>query len=91
MEEQRAAIIKQCLEPAAHERLNRVRLVKPAQASMAEKLIIQLFQATRTPISQDQLVEILEQTAAKGVGKVAFKRKKRFDSSDDNDSDDDKF
>nr|POE90012.1 programmed cell death protein 5 [Quercus suber] len=57
----RASMLAQILEPAAADRLNRIRLVKASRAEDVENRLISLAQSRqlRGPVSETQLKEIL--------------------------------
>nr|POF05445.1 programmed cell death protein 5 [Quercus suber] len=57
----RASLLSQILEPAAADRLNRIRLVKASRAEDVENRLISLAQSRqlRGPVSETQLKEIL--------------------------------
>lgn len=63
-EAQKQAILRSALEPAARERLTRVRMARPEVASNLENQIVQLAVSGRlkSPITDEQLKSILEQS-----------------------------
>ncbi|BDC19797.1 DNA-binding protein [Acidianus sp. HS-5] len=64
-EKQKEALLRIILTPEARQRLNNVKLVKPEIAESLENQLIALAQAGRikTPITDDELKEILSQVA----------------------------
>ncbi len=64
-ERQKESLLRIILTPEARQRLNNVKLVKPEIAESLENQLIALAQAgrIRTPITDDELKEILSQVA----------------------------
>ncbi len=67
LQEQLKAVSMQILEPAARERLNNLRVVKPELAMQLEAYLAQLYQAgqIKQKISEQQLVSILKKLGEK--------------------------
>ena len=67
MEGQLKAVSWQILEPAARERLNNLRVVKPELAMQLEAYLAQLYQAgqIKQKITEEQLVSILKKLGEK--------------------------
>ena len=87
-EEQRQAILSQILSFAAKERLNRVKLVKPEAARHAEETVLNGVQngRLRPPVSEDEVVQILEQISDltnPTHQKITFKRRPMDDEDDE--------
>ncbi|KAI1830990.1 DNA-binding protein [Penicillium sp. IBT 16267x] len=63
--DRRASILSQILEPAAADRLGRIRLVKESRANDIESRLIMLAQTgqLRQKVSEDQLKELLNAVA----------------------------
>ncbi len=61
-EAQRQALLRRILTPAARERLNNVKLVRPELARIVEDQIIALVQAgrLRPPVDEDIVKQLLE-------------------------------
>lgn len=83
-DEARKSILLQILEPDAHDRLNRIRLVKESRAQDVEDRLIMLARSgqLRSKVTEDQLKEILgalsdkeEQQGRMGGGKITVTRK----------------
>lgn len=78
-------MLTQILEPDAHDRLNRIRLVKASRAREVEDRLIMLARSgqLRAKVSEDQLKEILgalsqkeeREGGAAGVGRITVARK----------------
>ncbi|KAJ5639725.1 DNA-binding protein [Penicillium longicatenatum] len=88
--ERRASILSQILEPAAADRLGRIRLVKESRANDIETRLIMLAQTgqLRQKVSEDQLKELLnaiaENQRKEEEHKVVFTRRKGgWDDDDD--------
>ncbi|KAJ5652399.1 DNA-binding protein [Penicillium longicatenatum] len=88
--ERRASILSQILEPAAADRLGRIRLVKESRANDIETRLIMLAQTgqLRQKVSEDQLKELLNAVAEnqrkEEEHKVVFTRRKGgWDDDDD--------
>lgn len=92
MEEKRKTIIRQILDPAAQERLQRIGIVKPDKQKAVEGLIIQLVQSGQIQgkVDENQLIQLLErveeQTNPQSTVKIQRKRVAN-DSDDDIDLD----
>lgn len=91
-EQMRRDLLATVLEPAARERLSRIALVSADRARQIEAILLRMAQTgqLRGRVSEDQLIELLEQAEAaqsKGVprkGAVVFQRRKGgFDDDDD--------
>ena len=67
LEGQLKAVSWQILEPAARERLNNLRVVKPEIAMQLEAYLAQLYQAgqLKQKITEEQLVQILKKLGEK--------------------------
>ena len=67
LQEQLKAVSMQILEPAARERLNNLRVVKPELAMQLEAYLAQLYQAgqIKQKITEAQLVSILKKLSEK--------------------------
>jgi len=92
MEEKRKTIIRQIVDPAAQERLQRIGIVKPDKQKAVEGLIIQLVQSGQIQgkVDENQLIQLLErveeQTNSHSTVKIQRKRVAN-DSDDDIDLD----
>lgn len=90
-ETQRKMILKQLLDADAHERLTRIGLVNQSKQVMIENAIIMKVQqgAIQTKLDDSALLRLIEEvSAAQGsASKVVMRRKN--DSDDDLDLDDD--
>ncbi|KAJ9202982.1 hypothetical protein DTO021D3_5794 [Paecilomyces variotii] len=88
-EERRAAILNQILEPAAADRLGRIRLVKESRATDVENRLIMLAQTgqLRQKVTEDQLKELLNAVAEnqrEEEQKIVINRRKGgWDDDDD--------
>ncbi|CRG82954.1 hypothetical protein PISL3812_00301 [Talaromyces islandicus] len=89
--ERRSAILTQILDPAAADRLGRIRLVKESRATDIENRLIMLAQTgqLRQKVTEDQLKELLNAVAEntrkeEEEQKVVFSRRKGgWDDDDD--------
>ncbi|EED13898.1 dsDNA-binding protein PDCD5, putative [Talaromyces stipitatus ATCC 10500] len=89
--ERRAAILNQILDPAAADRLGRIRLVKESRATDIENRLIMLAQTgqLRQKVTEDQLKDLLNAVAENSrkeeeEHKVVFSRRKGgWDDDDD--------
>ena len=75
LEGQLKAVSWQILEPAARERLNNLRVVKPEIAMQLEAYLAQLYQAgqLKQKITEPQLVQILKKLGEKRDIKIKRK------------------
>lgn len=87
MEEKRKTIIRQILDPTAHERLQRIGIVKPEKQKAVEGLIIQLVQQGQIQgkLEENQLIQLLERVEEQTnpQSTVKIQRKRVGDDSDD--------
>lgn len=89
--ERRSAILTQILDPAAADRLGRIRLVKESRATDIENRLIMLAQTgqLRQKVTEDQLKDLLNAVAENSrkeeeEQKVVFSRRKGgWDDDDD--------
>ncbi|OKL62962.1 hypothetical protein UA08_01979 [Talaromyces atroroseus] len=89
--ERRSSILSQILDPAAADRLGRIRLVKESRATDIENRLIMLAQTgqLRQKVTEDQLKELLNAVAENSrkeeeEQKVVFSRRKGgWDDDDD--------
>ena len=100
-EQQRLAVLSQALTPEALERLNRIKLVKPENAEVVGKAIVNLAMSGKlsTPMNEAKLIELLErqsnmsknaQSSQASTSTISIRRKKyNLDSDSDDDNDDD--
>jgi len=98
-EAQREAILDQVLEPAAHARIGRMKLVRPEKARAVEDSLIRAATTgqLKSKVSEEQLIAMLEQIGGGGDDKesgtkkkgITIQRRKGFDEDDDDDNDDD--
>ena len=98
-EAQRESILDQILEPAAKDRIQRLKLVRGEKARAVEDSLIRAATtgALKQKVTEEQLVQMLEQFAgtddkgdgAKKKGITIQRRKSAFDDDDDDDNDDD--
>ena len=83
----RATILSQILEPAAADRLGRIRLVKASRADDVENRLIMLAQSRqlRGPVSEAQLKDILNAVSEQSqeAEKVTVQRRKGGWDEDD--------
>lgn len=86
----RASILAQILEPAAADRLNRIRLVKASRAEDVENRLIQLAQSRqlRNPINEAQLKDILGAISEQAEEKEKVTVQRRKGGWDDDDLED---
>ncbi len=101
MEEQRANILEQILEPAAKDRMNRLKLVKKDKARAVEDSLIKAATSgqLRNKVTEEALIGMLDGVAGGGgaggeVGPVKKsisiqRRNYGMDDDDDDDNDDD--
>ncbi len=100
MEEQRANILEQILEPAAKDRMNRLKLVKKDKARAVEDSLIKAATTgqLRNKVSEEALISMLDGVAGGGAEGGAEAPKKSIsiqrrnygmDDDDDDDNDDD--
>lgn len=83
---QQQSILKQILTPAAHERLNRVKLVRDL-ASLETRLVEMAVKGELSAqITESQLISMLEKGQSTQP-KIRFDRKHHMDDDDDNDDD----
>jgi len=89
--EQKKAMVRTVLEPAALERLNRIGLLKPEKQRAFEDIIIANVQrgAIKQKIDESTLISMIEQIGASAMTganvsttSVSFKRR-AFDDDDD--------
>ena len=86
--EQRQSILNQILEPAAQERLGRIRLVKASRAEDVENRLIMLAKSgqLREKITEEKLKGLLEAVAEnEEVKKISVVRRKGAWDDDDDD------
>jgi programmed cell death protein 5 len=87
--EVRQSILNQILEPAAAERLGRIRLVKESRATEVENRLITLARSgqLRQKITEEQLKDLLNAVAETKEEKkiVVSRRKGGWDDEDDDD------
>ncbi|KAL2009163.1 hypothetical protein VTN00DRAFT_7357 [Thermoascus crustaceus] len=90
--ERRAAILSQILDPAAADRLGRIRLVKESRARDIENRLIMLAQTgqLRQKVTEDQLKELLgavaeNQRKEEEEHKIVINRRKGGWEDDDDD------
>lgn len=101
MEEQRASILDQILEPAAKDRMNRLKLVKKEKARAVEDSLIKAATSgqLRTKVSEEELIGMLDGVSGGSSGGeggensskkgVSIQRRNYGMDSDDDDNDDD--
>jgi DNA-binding TFAR19-related protein (PDSD5 family) len=100
MEEQRVAILEQILEPAAKDRMNRLKLVKKDKARAVEDSLIKAATSgqLRAKLSEEQLISMLDGVGGGGEGGgegtgskrgITTQRRNYGMDSDDDDNDDD--
>mmetsp|Transcript_22209 Transcript_22209/g.32319 ORF Transcript_22209/g.32319 Transcript_22209/m.32319 type:complete len:97 (-) Transcript_22209:131-421(-) len=92
MEEQKMSILDQILEPAAKDRILRLKIVKKEKAERVEHTLIQAATSgqLRGKVTEEQLIEMLDKISDSGdtgIKKVTIQRRK-FDFDDDDDDDD---
>ncbi|KAK5945120.1 hypothetical protein PMZ80_002324 [Knufia obscura] len=93
-EEQKASILNQILEPAAADRLGRIRMVKASRAEDVENRLIMLARSgqLRAKVTEDQLKQMLasltEHEEQSGKSLKAPKVMRRTDWDDEDDLDD---
>ncbi|KAF3396775.1 Programmed cell death protein 5 [Talaromyces pinophilus] len=90
--DRRATILNQILDPAAADRLGRIRLVKESRATDIENRLIMLAQTgqLRQKVTEDQLKDLLNAVAENSrkeeeEQKVVFSRRKGGWDDDDDD------
>ncbi|GAM43783.1 dsDNA-binding protein [Talaromyces pinophilus] len=90
--DRRATILSQILDPAAADRLGRIRLVKESRATDIENRLIMLAQTgqLRQKVTEDQLKDLLNAVAENSrkeeeEQKVVFSRRKGGWDDDDDD------
>mmetsp|Transcript_110337 Transcript_110337/g.312210 ORF Transcript_110337/g.312210 Transcript_110337/m.312210 type:complete len:133 (+) Transcript_110337:100-498(+) len=87
MEERKRMMIRQCVEPDALERLQRVGLVKPDKQRQIEESILSAATTGRITekVSDTELIRIIEKIdkSSAPTTSVKIQRKKRGDDSDD--------
>merc|ERR1712080_91226 len=79
----RAGMLAKILSPAARERINTIKLVKPQQAMQVENYFLKMAQAGRiaNSVSEAQVKEVLKGiTSTKAKTKITYARKV-FDDS----------
>lgn len=83
-DDQRRVLLRTILTPEAHQRLDRIGLVKPEKAKQLENLIIQNARLRRlpTPLSEQNLIGLLENVKEKAPPKVSIQRRRDFDDDD---------
>lgn len=86
----RATILSQILEPAAADRLGRIRLVKASRAEDVENRLIMLARSgqLRQKISEDQLKDILGAMSEQQEKRETMKVQRRKGGWDDDDLED---
>jgi programmed cell death protein 5 len=91
-DDRRATILNQILDPAAADRLGRIRLVKESRATDIENRLIMLAQTgqLRQKVTEDQLKELLNaiaesQRKEEDEQKIVISRRKAGWDDDDND------
>ena len=99
MEEQRASILDQILEPGAKDRMNRLKLVKKDKARAVEDSLIKAATSgqLRSKVSEEQLISMLDGVNGGAGGEdgapakkgVKVQRRNYGMDSDDDDNDDD--
>ena len=91
MEAQREEMLVQILHPAALERLNRIKLVKPDKARQVQNQLLMAAQRGKLQgrVSDKALQEMLGAMTQQTQTKVSFQRKRYFDDDDSDDNDDD--
>ena len=97
MEEQRASILDQILEPAAKDRMNRLKLVKKDKARAVEDSLIKAATSgqLRSKVTEEALITMLDGVSGGdsegGISKkaVSIQRRNYGMDSDDDDNDDD--
>lgn len=99
MEEQRASILDQILEPGAKDRMNRLKLVKKDKARAVEDSLIKAATSgqLRSKVSEEQLISMLDGVSSGAGGEdgappkkgVKVQRRNYGMDSDDDDNDDD--
>ena len=77
IEQQKRAIVRQYLEPAAYERLMNVRVSNYELYAQLLDLIISMAQTNRLPgrITEKQLIDLLAKLTARPEPKIEFKHK----------------
>lgn len=88
--EARATILSQILEPAAADRLGRIRMVKESRATDVENRLIMLARSgqLRQKVTEDQLKDMLasltehQKETGAGLDKMKFVRKSGWDDDD---------
>ena len=99
MEEQRANILEQILEPAAKDRMNRLKLVKKEKARAVEDSLIKAATTgqLRSKVTEEALISMLDGVSGgvegdSGANKKSISIQRRnygMDDDDDDDNDDD--
>ena len=100
MEEQRASILEQILEPAAKDRMNRLKLVKKDKARAVEDSLIKAATTgqLRSKVTEEALISMLDGVSSGGSGgesgapkkTISIQRRKYgIDDDDEDDNDDD--
>ncbi|KAG0224109.1 hypothetical protein BGW42_005317 [Actinomortierella wolfii] len=88
MEEMRRNMLIQILDGEARERLSRIAMVKADKARAVEDLLLRMAQGgqMRSKVTEDQLIELLEQVnqQTETKTKIVYNRR-RYDDSDDDD------
>ncbi|OCH89106.1 DNA-binding TFAR19-related protein, partial [Obba rivulosa] len=91
-EEMRRDVMSKVLDTPARERLSRIALVAPDRARQIEAILLRMAQTgqIRSRVTEDQLIELLEQVeesqakSAPKKGSIVFQRRKGgFDDDDD--------
>ncbi|KAL1747523.1 PDCD5-related protein [Schizophyllum fasciatum] len=86
-EQMRRDLMATVLEPAARERLSRISLVSPERSRQIEAILVRLVQSgqIRGRISENQLIDLLDQMENAGGQKpaakstIVYQRRKDFD------------
>jgi len=86
-EDQRSSMLASVLQPAARERLNRIRLVKESKARKVEDMILQMAQQGKiqNKVSEEQLIQWLGQINEKTETKTKVNIQRRRSAFDDDD------
>ncbi|KAL0580437.1 hypothetical protein V5O48_001590 [Marasmius crinis-equi] len=90
-EQMRRDLMATVLDTAARERLSRISLVSPERSRQIEGILLRMAQSgqLRGRVSENQLIELLEQMEeAQGQSKqkksnIVFQRRRDFDDDDD--------
>jgi len=84
-------ILEQICDPAAFERLQRIKLVKKDKAEAVENYLVQMAQngSLQSKVTEGMLTEMLTGAGAQSKVKVTVQRRNYGIDSDDDDNDDD--